>query len=73
MFSRVFISYRRADFGNHANLIVDRVREHLESNYGSQALFLDAQFIPAGVDFEAETSSFMSVASAVVVGPDWCD
>ncbi|MCU7944928.1 MAG: toll/interleukin-1 receptor domain-containing protein [Candidatus Thiodiazotropha sp. (ex Cardiolucina cf. quadrata)] len=73
MFSRVFISYRRADFGGHANLIVDRIREHLASHYGSHAIFLDTKSIPAGADFEAEISASMSIASAViaVVGPDW--
>lgn len=75
MFSRVFISYRRADFGGHANLIVDRIREHLAAHYGSQGLFLDTHSIPAGADFEAEVSASISIASAViaVVGPDWCN
>jgi hypothetical protein len=75
VFLRVFISYRRADFGGHANLIVDRIREHLASHYGSDELFLDTHSIPAGADFEAEISAYMSIASAViaVVGPDWSD
>lgn len=72
--SRVFISYRRADFGGHGNLIVDRIREHLAAHYGSQGIFLDTHAIPAGADFEAEISASISIASAViaVVGPDWC-
>jgi hypothetical protein len=75
VFLRVFISYRRADFGGHANLIIDRIREHLASHYGSQGIFLDTHSIPAGADFEAEISASMSIASAMiaVVGPDWCD
>lgn len=75
MSSRVFISYRRADFGGHANLIVDRIREHLAAHYGSQGLFLDTHSIPTGADFEAEVSASISMASAVVavIGPNWCD
>ena len=74
-FLRLFISYRRADFGGYANLIVDRIREHLASQYESNEIFLDTHSIPGGADFEAEVSAFMSIASAViaVVGPDWCD
>ena len=74
MFSRIFLSYRRADFGGNANLIADRIREHLEVYYGSQGLFLDTHSIPVGVDFEAEIYESISLASAViaVVGPDWC-
>lgn len=75
MFSRVFISYRRNDFGGHANLIVDRIREHLAAHYGTTSVFLDTESIPAGSDFEGEISASLSVTSALiaVVGPNWHD
>jgi hypothetical protein len=73
MFSRLFISYRRADFGGNANLIVGRIREHLALHYGTQGIFLDTEAIPVGIDFEKQIYESISLASAVVVviGPDW--
>lgn len=75
MLARIFVSYRRADFGGHANLIVDRIREHLAAHYGSRGIFVDTHSIPAGADFEAEITASISTASAViaVIGPNWCD
>jgi hypothetical protein len=73
MFSRLFISYRRADFGGNANLIVGRIREHLSLHYGTQGLFLDTESIPVGIDIEKQIYESISLASAVIVviGPDW--
>lgn len=75
MFSRVFISYHRNDFGGHANLIVDRIREHLADHYGTNGVFLDTESIPAGSNFEDEVSASLSISSVLiaVVGPNWCD
>lgn len=75
MFSRVFISYRRRDFGGNANLIVGRIREHLIAYFGSEAPFLDTYSILAGGDFEDEIASALSTVSVVIaiIGPDWCE
>jgi len=44
---RIFISYRRADSEGYAGRIYDRLAPH----FGDDAIFMDVDDIPAGVDF----------------------
>ena len=45
--TKIFISYRRSD----TQQIVGRIAEKLEENFGRDAVFMDIDKIPWGVDF----------------------
>ena len=44
---RIFISYRRVDSEGYAGRIYDRLAPH----FGADAIFMDVDDIPAGVEF----------------------
>ena len=64
-----FISYRRAD----SQQIVGRVHEKLADYFGEDAVFLDVQDIPSGVDFRTHIQGILSECDAVLVliGARW--
>jgi TIR domain len=65
----VFISYRREDAGPYARLL----REHLSNRFPGVLVFMDLDFIEAGVDFaEAIKSALDScVVLIALIGPKW--
>ena len=48
---RIFISYRRADLGGHADIFVGRIADRLIAHFGESNVFLDIQTIPLGREF----------------------
>lgn len=69
--SKIFISYRRQD----TRAIVGRVFDRLEMKFGRDAIFVDIDSIPPGVDFHAWLNSRVAEAVIVValIGPGWAD
>lgn len=67
----VFISYRRADSGPW----VGRLHDRLVARLGAERVFLDAESIPAGVDFAAFIDASLARVDAVlaVIGPAWSE
>ena len=65
----ILISYRRAD----SAAIVGRIYDRLVARYGADAVFLDVDAIPAGVDFRDHIRRTLERADVVlaVVGPAW--
>ena len=70
---RVFVSYRRADLGGHADLLVGRLFDRLSERFGAQNVFVDVYGIDAGEDFPRvlERALAQSDCLLVVIGPDW--
>ncbi|MGO9459545.1 MAG: TIR domain-containing protein [Rhodomicrobium sp.] len=66
---KVFISYRRAD----TELIVGRIHERLTRKFGRDAVFMDIDSIPPGVDFHKYIDDTVARADAVLVlmGRNW--
>jgi formylglycine-generating enzyme required for sulfatase activity len=66
---KIFISYRRAD----STYFIGRIKDWLETAFGSQSVFRDLDDIHAGVDFrtvlEKETQGCQVML--VVIGPQW--
>lgn len=69
--ARIFISYRRQD----SKAIAGRIYDRLEAKYGRDALFMDIDSIPPGVDFHDWLSDNVAKASVVLVliGRGWID
>ncbi len=67
--SKIIVSYRRSDSQAVAGRIVDR----LIANFGADAVFMDVDNIPFGIDFRDHVQSVLSHASVLIaiVGPDW--
>lgn len=67
----VFISYRRADSGPR----VGRLHDRLVARLGAERVFLDAESIPAGVDFAAYIDASLARVDVVlaVIGPQWAE
>lgn len=67
--AKILISYRRAD----SAAIVGRIHDRLIARYGADAVFLDIDDIPAGVDFRVHVRQKLERADVVlaIVGPAW--
>lgn len=70
---QIFVSYRRADLGGHAGILVGRLTDRLTSHFGAANVFLDITAIPAGRDFDEFIGEQVAQADAVlaIIGPDW--
>lgn len=70
---RIFISYRRADLGGHAEVLVGRLSDRLIAHFGESNVFLDVITIPPGRDFDEFIGEHVARADAVlvIIGPDW--
>jgi hypothetical protein len=66
---RVFLCYRRQDTQGHTG----RLRDRLATVYGTDAVFMDVDDIPHGVDFVDYVESILSTVGLMVVliGPLW--
>jgi formylglycine-generating enzyme required for sulfatase activity len=66
---KIFLSYRRAD----STYLIGRIKDRLETVFGSKSVFRDLDDIPAGVDFrtvlEKETQGCQVML--VIIGPQW--
>jgi hypothetical protein len=67
--SKIFICYRRAD----SQSATGRIYDHLVQAFGKDAVFIDVDNIPAGVDFRAEIDKTIqqSAVMLVMIGPTW--
>src|SRR6516162_2816409 len=67
--AKIIISYRRSDAAWTARSIFDRLTEH----FGMDAVFIDVDNVPFGVDFREHIDGELQKADAVVVviGPQW--
>ncbi len=67
--ANILISYRRAD----SAAIVGRIYDRLVARYGAEAVFLDVDDIPVGVDFRSHIRQTLERTDVVlaVVGPAW--
>ncbi|MEO0447703.1 MAG: toll/interleukin-1 receptor domain-containing protein, partial [Verrucomicrobiota bacterium] len=72
---RVFLSYRRADFGGGAEGIVGRLYDKLSEELGRENVFMDVDTIPLGVDFVEYLGQEVGKADVllVVMGPQWME
>jgi formylglycine-generating enzyme required for sulfatase activity len=66
---KIFVSYRRQDTAAIAGRIYDRLRTH----FGDDALFIDMDSIPFGVDFREHISQAVHKCGVMlaVIGPNW--
>jgi hypothetical protein len=66
---RVFLCYRRRDTQGHTG----RLRDRLVTIYGKDAVFMDVDDVPYGVDFVHHIEETLSTCSVMVVliGPGW--
>jgi hypothetical protein len=67
--SKIFICYRRAD----SQSATGRIYDHLVQAFGKNAVFIDVDSIPAGVDFRSEIDKTIqqSAVMLVIIGPSW--
>jgi Family of unknown function (DUF6719)/TIR domain len=67
--TEIIVSYRRSDSEAVAGRIVDRLIAH----FGADAVFLDVDNIPFGIDFRDHIQAVFSQAAVMIaiVGPDW--
>jgi hypothetical protein len=67
--SKIFICYRRAD----SQSATGRIYDHLVQAFGKDAVFIDVDNIPAGVDFRAAIDKTIqqSAVMLVMIGPTW--
>ena len=65
----ITISYRRAD----SDAIAGRIRDRLAREYGDDAIFMDIDNIPLGVDFREQIRETLSQVEIllVIIGPQW--
>lgn len=68
---RVFISYRRADLGGHADALVGRIYDRLSTRFGQQNVCVDVETIPAGEDFAQFIRAEIAQADAVLAVTDY--
>lgn len=68
---RAFISYRREDSAD----VAGRIFDHLERAFGREALFMDVDSIPAGVDFRRRIAETLdrSCVLLLIIGDAWLD
>jgi hypothetical protein len=66
---KIFLSYRRQDSAGMAGRIYDRLCAH----FGDDAIFMDIDSIPFGVDFREQITSAVDQCGIVlaVIGPHW--
>jgi hypothetical protein len=66
---KLFVSYRRDDSIGMAGRIYDRLAAH----FGGDAVFMDVDAIPFGVDFRQHLSNAVSGCDALlaIIGEDW--
>lgn len=69
--SKIFISYRRQD----TKAIAGRIFDRLEAKFGRDAVFMDIDSIPPGVDFHDWLTDQVAEAAMVLalIGPGWAD
>jgi TIR domain len=67
--ANVFISYRRSD----SAAITGRIRDRLADYYGADAIFIDIDSIPLGIDFRQQIQEAITKNDLVlaVIGPKW--
>jgi formylglycine-generating enzyme required for sulfatase activity len=67
--SRIFLSYRRQDAAGAAGRIYDRLRQH----FGADAVIMDIDSIPFGVDFRQYINAEVAQCDVLVavIGPNW--
>src|SRR5580658_2896207 len=67
--SKIIVSYRRSDSQAVAGRIVDRLISH----FGADAVFMDVDNIPFGIDFRDYIHSVFAKAAVLIaiVGPGW--
>src|SRR5262245_17340226 len=67
--AKIVVSYRRADSAAIAGRIFDR----LVSHYGEDAVFMDVDDIPFGIDFRQHIKGVLESCDVLlaVVGPRW--
>ena len=72
---RVFISYRRADLGGHAEVLVGRMYDRLSMRFGNANVFHDIDSIPVGRDFQEFIGEQVAQADVVlvIIGPRWVE
>ena len=70
---RIFISYRRADFGGNAEIFVGRLSDRLISHFGNSNIFLDVDKIPPGREFDEFIAEQIAQSDVVlaIIGPNW--
>ena len=69
--TKIFISYRRQD----SKAIAGRIFDRLEARFGRDAVFMDIDSIPPGVDFHEWLNESVAKASVVLalIGRGWVD
>jgi formylglycine-generating enzyme required for sulfatase activity len=67
--SKIFLSYRRQDSAGVAGRIYDRLRAH----FGDDAIFMDIDAIPFGLDFREHIARAVGQCGVLlaVIGPQW--
>src|SRR5262249_47381541 len=67
--ANIFISYRRSD----SAAIAGRIRDRLAQYYGADAIFIDIDSIPFGIDFRQQIQEAMTKNDLVLalIGPMW--
>jgi formylglycine-generating enzyme required for sulfatase activity len=69
--SRIFISYRRKEGSKDAMALFERLARH----FGADAVFMDVDGIPLGVDFQEVLDRTLDTCSVMLLlmGPDWAE
>ena len=67
--SKLVISYRRSSY----DAIVGRIRDKLVAHYGDDAVYMDVDNIPYGIDFRQHINAALNEGDVViaVIGPKW--
>jgi formylglycine-generating enzyme required for sulfatase activity len=67
--TKVFVSYRRED----SEGVAGRIHDHLCARFGDDAIFMDIDRIPFGVDFREYIDGAVSQCAVLlaVIGPGW--
>src|SRR5215813_3855466 len=67
--SKIVISYRRSFY----DAIAGRIRDKLAGHYGDDAVYMDVDNIPFGIDFRDHINQALSEGDVVVaiIGPKW--
>ncbi len=67
--SKILISYRREDSAD----VTGRIDDRLVQQFGGEAVFVDVDSIPFGVDFRKHLDEHVAKCDVflVVIGPDW--
>src|SRR6516225_1568159 len=65
----IFVSYRRQESRDFAGRLADR----LADRFGERQVFIDADAIEPGVDFDEEISGAVAACQVLlaVIGPNW--